>query len=122
MLDFSSSWNLIRSLVLKALGNPEFKFIEFGDLETLRADGFEFITNNYKFTIMYDKDKIRVYDNGNVFFLPSDALEDLFIWLAFHEDYMKELRDKLQDFYKFEVLDIHSKTQNTYKFTKLDKI
>jgi hypothetical protein len=121
MLDFSSGKNLIRSLILKALGNPEFKFIEYNE-GTIHSDYVEFITDNYKFTAVYNKDKIRVYDNGIVFFLPHNPIEDFFIPIALYQDYLKEFAEKLQDFYKFEVLGDTNQKFRFYKFTKLDTI
>jgi len=97
MIKLTSLNELIISLIGKNLGKPRFTFeVYSGELSVLSCN-----SEKFKFNIVKVENKIRVYNNGDVYLTPD----------VIPENYIREIdllltteADKLKNYYKLNTL------------------
>lgn len=118
MIKLTNLKDLTTSLISNVLGSSMFTFNVY--ITSLSGVVMEFYSDKYKFIISRRDDALRVYDNGNIYFimdiLPENYIENL-------DEILKQHGENLSDFYKLnyrkEKLGRDNEA-NVYKFIKHD--
>jgi len=121
MLNLTSERDIIKSLILKSLGNDSFVFITPNDESTI----LEFNTDNYKFVLTFQEANnqyeglLKIYDNGNVLVI-NNTLSGVAHEIKFMFDIILMTYKDLKDYYKKEIEDLIEENKGVvYKFKKL---
>jgi hypothetical protein len=110
MVDLTSLNRLIISLISKSLGKHSFTFIVYKDKKTI----LEFKSSDYSFILSKVEDNLRVYDNGNTYYIKNTLLTDSF----YIEQDIKNEAFNLQNYYDLEVFKNDALGSVAFSFTK----